>query len=716
MPLLQIGGIQVDFPKEPYPSQVRYMEHVIRALNNNQNALLESPTGTGKTLCLLCATLAWQASQRASSGMNLMYSERPSMIPTIPGMMGGVPMGGMGGGLGGPGAGPRASAPHTIVYASRTHSQLAQVVGELRETSYKPRMTVLGSREQLCVHEKISKLKAGVINHACNSLNSKRGCMYRNNLDNYINSSNASLDNTSMMDIEEMVKLGNHRKICPYFHSREFSTSSDIVLLPYNYLLDSSIRKSLKLEWDKCIVIFDEAHNLERVAADAASFSLSSVDIALCIQELQSILRKLKEESENQDKTPSELEALKKLLVNGKGESTVPVTGVAKPSMSVVVLLLKAMFELEKRVDALNLPPPSSYVGGGGGGGGFQAPVLPGTVHEGVWLLQLLVQSGFHSESMVDELRKGCHLLMEAQENAMDGEVNAGGVVEPTLQKFTQALDRVLRSAKAGNCADYKCYVCDEEIKEYRKKDDGTGSGSKAANSYSSLHSGVEKRRRRMINYWCFSTGVAMSELQGLGVKSLLLTSGTLSPMQALKEDIKLPFPIQLENPHVIGDKQMWVGALPVGVLGTKLNSSFASRDTVSYQDELGQSILQVVLTMTCKTGSGSTATTDGDAGAGVGVGGGIGGWAAYGVATNLSIKDSFAPAPPVVKGGVLVFFPSYAVMERIITRWKESGLFDKLRNHVGKVLVEPRGSGTAEVEDNDKGKGGGVGDKGKGR
>ena len=55
-----ICGIPVEFPFQPYQCQLIYMEQVITSLQQKENALLESPTGTGKTLCLLCATLAWQ--------------------------------------------------------------------------------------------------------------------------------------------------------------------------------------------------------------------------------------------------------------------------------------------------------------------------------------------------------------------------------------------------------------------------------------------------------------------------------------------------------------------------------------------------------------------------------------------------------------------------------------------------------------------------------
>ncbi|XP_052464917.1 regulator of telomere elongation helicase 1-like [Carassius gibelio] len=44
-----------------------------------------------------------------------------------------------------------------IIYASRTHSQLAQVINELKNTSYRPNICVLGSREQLCIDQEVMR-------------------------------------------------------------------------------------------------------------------------------------------------------------------------------------------------------------------------------------------------------------------------------------------------------------------------------------------------------------------------------------------------------------------------------------------------------------------------------------------------------------------------------------------------------------------------------
>ncbi|XP_010767952.1 Fanconi anemia group J protein homolog [Notothenia coriiceps] len=40
---------------------------IIRGLNNGQHCLLESPTGSGKSLALLCSTLGWQQAQYAKA-------------------------------------------------------------------------------------------------------------------------------------------------------------------------------------------------------------------------------------------------------------------------------------------------------------------------------------------------------------------------------------------------------------------------------------------------------------------------------------------------------------------------------------------------------------------------------------------------------------------------------------------------------------------------
>jgi hypothetical protein len=61
----QIGGVPVEFPYKPYGSQLAFMGRVIATLDRARrqghcHALLESPTGTGKSLSLLCSALAWQ--------------------------------------------------------------------------------------------------------------------------------------------------------------------------------------------------------------------------------------------------------------------------------------------------------------------------------------------------------------------------------------------------------------------------------------------------------------------------------------------------------------------------------------------------------------------------------------------------------------------------------------------------------------------------------
>ncbi|RHY10801.1 hypothetical protein DYB37_009663 [Aphanomyces astaci] len=156
MPTLQIGGIPVSFPFTPYDSQVVYMEKVIQSLEFKQNALLESPTGTGKTLCLLCATLAWRLHRlkqlRAASNKPKVQYETTTSKPddTDDNDDQGV-----------------ADKLPKIIYASRTHSQLKQVVKELKQTAYKPKVAILGSREHLCVHPEVSQMRGTQQNHTC---------------------------------------------------------------------------------------------------------------------------------------------------------------------------------------------------------------------------------------------------------------------------------------------------------------------------------------------------------------------------------------------------------------------------------------------------------------------------------------------------------------------------------------------------------------------
>jgi regulator of telomere elongation helicase 1 len=246
---LLILDIPVSFPYPPYPVQVTYLNKVIEGLTTAKNALLESPTGTGKTMSLLCASLAWQLSVNsklaAAAKIKIEYNKDATCNLAPP---------------------PKSAAgPSFIIYASRTHAQLQQVVQELKKTTYlNTKTVVLGSRDQLCVNDtlKSKNLKGAVLDQACGVLCNQHRCYFKNNLE----SKKKEQETLPLVaDIEDAVAFGKRNSKCSYYGSREAANVADLILMPYNYLLDTTIRSSLRIEWTRAVVIFDEAHNLEEV-------------------------------------------------------------------------------------------------------------------------------------------------------------------------------------------------------------------------------------------------------------------------------------------------------------------------------------------------------------------------------------------------------------------------------------------------------------------
>lgn len=184
MPLYNIAGVTVDFPFEAYREQLVYMEKVILALEAGDNALLESPTGTGKTLCLLCATLAWQnaVKEKCRNGAQGPIGKEVTSQGRGEGWVRGLQAAvGCCRGEGSTGStmavGCNTRLPR-IIYSSRTHSQLQQVVRELRRTVHRPKVCVLGSREQLCVHPEVSKLSGNAQSTSCQAMTMSQQCVF----------------------------------------------------------------------------------------------------------------------------------------------------------------------------------------------------------------------------------------------------------------------------------------------------------------------------------------------------------------------------------------------------------------------------------------------------------------------------------------------------------------------------------------------------------
>ena len=73
------------------------------------------------------------------------------------------------------------------------------------------------------------------------------------------------------------------------------------------------------------------------------------------------------------------------------------------------------------------------------------------------------------------------------------------------------------------------------------------------------------------------------------------MTSGTLTPLQSFEQELMTEFPIKIENKHVIKREQAMISVITHGIAGKELNFSHKFREDEPALQDLGESILKII-------------------------------------------------------------------------------------------------------------------------
>ncbi|VDP32290.1 unnamed protein product, partial [Soboliphyme baturini] len=191
-----------------------------------------------------------------------------------------------------------------IYFCSRTHSQLNQVVKEVKKTKFADQLRVvtLGSRKTLCVNDRVSTLKSSnAINEACLQMQLKSSSKITKAKDGQRRKCPSKcpyfrpeaiqrLADIYIRDIEDLTAAGRRMAACPYYASRYAVAAAELVLLPYQMILHQTTRESCSLPLGGNVVIIDEAHNLLDALDEMYSSEVDGRLLELCSVQLDRYL------------------------------------------------------------------------------------------------------------------------------------------------------------------------------------------------------------------------------------------------------------------------------------------------------------------------------------------------------------------------------------------------------------------------------------------
>ncbi|KAK0299931.1 TFIIH/NER complex ATP-dependent 5'-3' DNA helicase subunit [Friedmanniomyces endolithicus] len=203
-----------------------------------------------------------------------------------------------------------------LIYCSRTMSEIEKALAELKALmDYRAdqlgevedfRGLGLTSRKNLCLHPSVKREKSGsVVDARCRSLTAgfvkeqkERGedvdlCIYHDNLD-LLEPHN--LIPPGVWTLDGMLRYGEKQKQCPYFTARRMMPFCNVIIYSYHYLLDPKIAERVSRELSKdCIVVFDEAHNIDNVCIESLSIDLTEESLRKAGRGAANLERKITE-------------------------------------------------------------------------------------------------------------------------------------------------------------------------------------------------------------------------------------------------------------------------------------------------------------------------------------------------------------------------------------------------------------------------------------
>ena len=490
---VNIHGIDIYFPYEVYECQYKYMEKIISLLNdkisNNSMtniAALESPTGTGKTLCLLCSTLSW---------MNEMRRQKK---------------------FGG-----------KILYTTRTHSQITQIIHELNKTCYKPRTAILSSRDYSCVNDNVKNNVSGTtLNIKCRKISKK--CRYYSGIKR-----EDIREKTNLLDIEDICAKGRKLEFCPFYQQIEIAKSySDIILMPYNYIFDQDINNIMEIDIRNNIVIIDEAHNIRKVCEDSKSVEIKANDFDEIILDLHNLI--------NYDDKQLDLDIFDK---NSKKKKKSPLTEIPKEDINTEI---SAIFKIQTRFNN-----PEINVG-------IRGKKLSHTEFFDIFITN--EERKTHKRQKKKIKYKDNELSCDSDSYNISDSITASNIkdhitflskVNLSFQDFFEKGSKISILLKILNIISqlindinlqksYYFFMENEERKQFNKETD-------EINKVDII---------RKFNIFCFNPKIEFCDILENNPFSIIFTSGTLTPFKLFEDELQIKFYSTLENEHIAPNDQ----------------------------------------------------------------------------------------------------------------------------------------------------------------